>query len=421
MLEERFQKALEREVVYEEIPSLNPSDSENIKAIVFDGSLRHGMMTQVFAYYGVPEGAAEGELLPAILLIHGGGGHAFANWVQMWNRRGYVAIAVDTVGGFPNDNKSGCCGNQKEWLYELPECITHRGGCLAPMNDEMGNCEGQLEDQWMYHAVHSAILAHNILKQDERVDSSKIGVTGISWGGVITSLLMGYDLDFLFAIPIYGSGFMRDGYAPVEKMFHKPKAEELWLAEERFSKVKSSVLWVASNDDHCFSVVPVSKSYESISTHEREAIGVKKDSRISLIHNLLHSHEDGWAPKEIGRYADAMIGRCPMLPWINTAVSGDKLEISVQVLGENQGEVIRSITLFYLIEEIEYVKMDKFRRGIENSYYRKEPWKTIDIKEHLEVGIPIDARGYYIEVITELEGIEYTVTTGFTEVEETKF
>ena len=50
----------------------------------------------------------------------------------------------------------------------------------------------------MYNAVSQAILAHNILRADEKVDSSRIGITGISWGGVITSLAIGYDTPLCF-------------------------------------------------------------------------------------------------------------------------------------------------------------------------------------------------------------------------------
>ena len=39
--------------------------------------------------------------LPAMVLVHGGAGTAFADWVRMWKRRGYAAIAMDTCGSVP--------------------------------------------------------------------------------------------------------------------------------------------------------------------------------------------------------------------------------------------------------------------------------------------------------------------------------
>ena len=35
---------------------------------------------------------------PGIVLVHGGGGTAFANWAQLWAKRGYAAIAMDLAG-----------------------------------------------------------------------------------------------------------------------------------------------------------------------------------------------------------------------------------------------------------------------------------------------------------------------------------
>jgi hypothetical protein len=76
-----------------------------VQAIFYDGIPYRGKPTQVFAYYGLPtkEGLSkEGEVLsndgsseprgkfPGVVLIHGGGGTAFAEWVRLWNRRGWM-------------------------------------------------------------------------------------------------------------------------------------------------------------------------------------------------------------------------------------------------------------------------------------------------------------------------------------------
>ena len=36
-----------------------------------------------------------------MVLVHGGGGTAFAEWVKAWTSRGYAAIAMDTCGQIP--------------------------------------------------------------------------------------------------------------------------------------------------------------------------------------------------------------------------------------------------------------------------------------------------------------------------------
>ena len=52
-----------------------------IKAYWFEGMEMNGQMTKVFAYVGFPKGASADDQVPAIVLLHGGGGHAFLQWV----------------------------------------------------------------------------------------------------------------------------------------------------------------------------------------------------------------------------------------------------------------------------------------------------------------------------------------------------
>ena len=60
---------------------------ENVQPIFYTGADYQGRETRVFAWLGVPETAGD-EKLPAMVLVHGGGGSAFAEWTAYWNRRG---------------------------------------------------------------------------------------------------------------------------------------------------------------------------------------------------------------------------------------------------------------------------------------------------------------------------------------------
>jgi len=51
------------------------------------------------------------EKVPAVVLVHGGGGTAFADWVKMWTACGYAAIAVDLEGQIPTRDATG-----KAWI-----------------------------------------------------------------------------------------------------------------------------------------------------------------------------------------------------------------------------------------------------------------------------------------------------------------
>ena len=58
----------------------------NVHALLYDGEKYRGKPTRVFAYFASPETlghAVEGKI-PGIVLVHGGGGTAFASWAQLW-------------------------------------------------------------------------------------------------------------------------------------------------------------------------------------------------------------------------------------------------------------------------------------------------------------------------------------------------
>src|SRR5207244_2738599 len=126
----------------------------------------HGEPTRVFALVGMPE-HKPGDKVPAIVLVHGGGGTAFAEWVKLWTSRGYAAIAMDTCGCTPG----GEHGKRPRHEHSGPP-----GWGGWDQTDEA------VEDQWTYHAVADVVLAHSLLRAQPDVDTDRIGITGISWG-----------------------------------------------------------------------------------------------------------------------------------------------------------------------------------------------------------------------------------------------
>ena len=125
---------------------------EGVKSLFYQGASFKGQPTRVFAYYGVPAKSAEtpGAKLPAMVLIHGGGGSAFDRWVKVWNSRGYAAIAMDLCGCVP----VGTYGNWKR----------HEQGGPAGWDASFGQLQDPVEDQWTFHATSAVILAHSLLR-----------------------------------------------------------------------------------------------------------------------------------------------------------------------------------------------------------------------------------------------------------------
>ena len=187
--------------------------SDGVKAITFQGLSFRGKPTRVFAWLGVPK-VKPGEKVPAMVLVHGGGGTAFDEWVRLWVDRGYAAIAMDTCGQLP-------VGNYGKWFRDDQGGPPGWGGF-----DQMA---WPREDQWTCHAIADVILAHSLIRSLPEVDPERTGVTGISWGGDLTCIVAGVDRRFKLAVPVYGCGFYRDTAFEGELRKLRPEGADRWM------------------------------------------------------------------------------------------------------------------------------------------------------------------------------------------------
>ena len=166
---------------------------------------------------------------------------------------------MDTTGFYPDPEA------ENGWHYGLYGPFIEDTYTDAPDNDGsmVQGVSSDIEKNWLYHAVADAMIARKLLASQSCVDASKIGICGISWGGVITSLVIGHDPNFAFAIPIYGSGYLGPDHTlgSISGHFQPVSVRNRWLAEDRFDQVKIPVLWLCWNDDNNFSIQANTQSY----------------------------------------------------------------------------------------------------------------------------------------------------------------
>jgi dienelactone hydrolase len=256
-----------------------------VKAVWIAGPSYKGKPTRAFAYYGIPQGS---KPVPGMVLIHGGGGTAFAEWVRMWNREGFAAIAVDTVGTWPDK------ADTNPWN---PTRKRHEFAGPAGWGD-FANVDAPVTDQWSYHAVAVSILAHSFLRAQGGVDAGRIGVTGISWGGYLTSIVASVDDRFRFGIPVYGCGFLSEDSAWL-KDFEKLGPERarswtrLWDPSSYLPIGRRPMFWINGTNDFAYVMSSWQKSYRL----------PRGERHLSLQVRMKHSHPDGARPAEIFAYA----------------------------------------------------------------------------------------------------------------------
>ncbi len=279
-----------------------------------------GKPSKIFSILGVPESPTP---LPAIVLIHGGGGTAFSEWVEKWNDHGFAAISIAVEGQTNEIAKDGepSVGRWKRHAHPGPA----RTGIFR-------DSDRPLQDQWMFHAVAAGIQANNLLRNDPRIDPSKIGVMGISWGGIITSTLIGIDSRFCFAAPTYGCGSL----AQVPNQYgvalsENPVYRDIWDASLRMNTVTIPTLWYSWTGDTHFPMAQFSDTY-------RRTSGPRQ---ISIVPDMGHSHHAAWRRPESYDFARSVIASGK--PW-GTQKSfhkkGSQYQIQFSISAEPKGATL---------------------------------------------------------------------------------
>jgi len=270
-----------------------------VQEVYYQGEPLAGKPTRVFAYVGRPE-KPQGKV-PAMVLVHGGGGMAFAEWAALWAKRGYAAIAMDLAGCGPNRQR-------------LPD-----GG---PPQDDTAKfrdfTDAEAGQMWAYHAVAAAIRGHSLLASLDQVDPNRTGVTGISWGGYLTCIIAGVDDRFKVAVPVYGCGFLHENSTWLPQFARmKPDERDRWVRlfdpSRYLPNVRCPILFMNGTNDFAYPLDSYQKSYRLVPG--------RRDVRVEVL--MPHGHPQAWAPKEIGLYVDSILKGGDPLPRLGPMKTAD--------------------------------------------------------------------------------------------------
>jgi dienelactone hydrolase len=302
--------------------------NQPIHSLTYRGEVFQGHPTDVFAFYASPATLGEakpGAKFPGVVLIHGGGGTAFAEWVHLWAKRGYAAIAMDLSGSRPPDPEFDANGLPKGNAHN-PKSRTRlpNGGPNHGHPEKFDSIGDDTSDDWPFHAAASVIRAHSLLRSFPEVDPEHTAVTGISWGGYTTCLVASLDDRFKAAVPVYGCGFLHEG-----ESVQKPSIDKLgdrksqWVKEydpsSLLPRCRVPIFFVNGTNDVHYVLDSYMKTYG--------VVPGKKQMRIEV--KMAHGHQPGWAPKEIGLFIDSQCRAGTPLPVPGKPViKSDSVEVS---------------------------------------------------------------------------------------------
>ncbi len=333
-----------------------------VEELYYEGEPRNGKPTRVFAYLGRPA-TNSNRKLPAMLLVHGGGGKAFREWAEHWAQRGYVALAMDLSGNGPS-------GPLPDGMPDQSDQSKFR---------DFG--ENEVRDMWSYHAVAAVLRGHALLRTLPEVDRKRIGVTGISWGGYLTCIIAGIDPDLKVAVPVYGCGFLGDNSYWTDKSLAamKPEARQLWLKNfdpsQYLAGVRCPTLFLNGTTDFAYPLDSYQKSYRLVA---------EKYRHVDTIVGLPHGHI--WTFEEVDAFVDhALRGKDP-LPYI-------------------VGLRLNSRTATALVSTIVPLKSATLNYTTDSGVWQKRNWKTVpahiqcaEVMAELPPGRPLTA---FISVTNE--------------------
>lgn len=262
-----------------------------VQEVYYEGEPLAGKPTRVFGYYARPEGTGP---FPGMVLVHGGGGKAFAEWAQHWAERGYAAIAMDLSGNGPS-------GKLPDGGPDQSDAVKFRTFT-----------DTEARDMWTYHAVAAAIRAHSLLESRAEVDRSRIGLTGISWGGYLTCIIAGVDHRFKVAVPVYGCGFLQDNSvwkeAILDKMPDDLRARwvRLFDPSQYLASVQCPILFLNGTNDFAYPLDSYRKCYDLVRTPKTLSVQIR----------LPHGHI--WTFGVVDAFVDSVMLGKPSLPRLGT-------------------------------------------------------------------------------------------------------
>lgn len=313
--------------------------------------------TKIFGYFCYP--VHRHGKLPAILLSHGGGGTASLPRSISWASRGYAVLSIDLPGKGENRAGSRSTGPDMDVA-----------NLLRTQPDPSHN--------YLVYAVAAARNGITYLTQRKEVDPDRIGMIGLSWGGVLTLLTNGQDNRLRAAVNVFGAGYIPEGCTWADWFSAMPAFDkEVWdkyLDPKNFLKTQHApILFITGTNDHCYYLTTFQKSYEEVTS----------EKAFYLIPNLRHRFLESAASPALAWLDNKLKAKNTSFPRIMIFPAfqkgKDKIVIPVEVSAQ---KALKSVSLYYTTggpqqwTEKKWLEVTPHREG--NTYYFGIPTRLLN-------------------------------------------
>ncbi|HSI13443.1 MAG TPA: acetylxylan esterase [Chthoniobacter sp.] len=221
--------------ILREVPDSAASpEGVTVRRVVF----RSRENSEIFAVIATPKTPGPH---PGMLVLHGGGGNAEVEKAIAWAQRGYVSVAPD-LPGIANPQK--LTETKGRW-----NALKYGEGRYVASPDATASL--------LFDAVLSAMQSLYLLRAQPDVDTKRIGVVGISWGGYMTTMVCGLAGDQVRAgFAVFGCGFYEYSSQQPTLLKMEPEERERWLrdldAGRRAPGIKAAFFTAGAANDFFF-------------------------------------------------------------------------------------------------------------------------------------------------------------------------
>ncbi|MFA6930669.1 MAG: alpha/beta fold hydrolase [Lentisphaeria bacterium] len=305
------------------------SKCAGLRDLLITGADVDGKRAEFFAYVGYPDTPVPSGGFPGILLIHGGGGTAYPQYMKLWLNQGYAVLALDWYNQRP---------------LSKPEKLTETNVERAPL-------EGGKRS---LHTVNIAnmVLAHSLLRSLDNVNPEKTVFVGLSWGSWYGAMVAAVDPRFQGGIEIYCGDVVKNKDSMINGRFHHA--------------VKVPLYWVASTNDQNVTPASLQNGFNECAKLENK----------SLVIRLPHSHV-GFTFPSCFRMAEYFLKGGVGLPKLGTAQINGK-GIRTDILAKGKG--ITHAILCYTEDANEPVTHKRLWKSIPAQFDETSVWAELPEK-----------------------------------------
>lgn len=266
----------------------------------------NGKIRKTFCFIASPVSSAGKS--PAVVLVHGAGGNAYAEWASAFAEKGYTAISIDTNATF---FEGSVFSARKDNPYAVAQ---DTGGFFG--------IDGNPKKDWIYGSVAQIISAASYLKSSDAVDETRVGVVGISWGGVLSLDALGANAGFAAGAIIYSGGYITEDVLGEQTGIFTDYAKKR-VYDTRFDpsayaeNITVPVLMTAGLTDGAFSPDNRKRTYDLFKVKPRSA----------FLPYILHDNESNFRNANVFAFMDKVLKGKGETPEITVKTFDGKLYI----------------------------------------------------------------------------------------------